>query len=102
MCDQLVSAQSHVMAGKTECKYTSGGSTVTISASALTVSTCNAGLSKCSSAEQQQTLDYATCVQAGPTCTTGNEQAAAEGMANCLTKLSGTTPVSAACLSALN
>jgi hypothetical protein len=78
VCDRLNASSDAFYAGKTECKYTSGGSSITLTKG----STCN-DTSKCS-ADDLKVLDtYATCLGKAQVCSTGNEQKASGDATAC-------------------
>ena len=89
-CEQLSSAQDKFFAGKTECQATSNGATITAKKPA---STCNTA--SCSAADEKALVDYASCLEKAPACTTGNESAAVNAAFACA--LSAASAVSEAC-----
>lgn len=90
VCDRLNASADAFYGGKTECKYTSGNSSVTLTRGA----SCKDS-SKCS-ADDVKTLDtYATCLGKAQSCSAGNEQkATSEATACAFAALGG---LSAAC-----
>lgn len=97
ICERIDAASTKFYAGKTECKYTEGGATITITKGTSTTSTCNMSVSKCSSADNTILDAYAKCVEAAPACATGAEKAAADAMTTCalqLISISGGVPSS--------
>jgi hypothetical protein len=78
VCDRINAAQDRFFAGKTECKATSGSSTITLTRGG----TCS-DTSKCT-ADELKTLDtYASCVTSAQACSTGNESKAASDLTAC-------------------
>lgn len=78
VCDRLKSAEDQFYAGKTECKYESGGATVTITRSTATCKTDG-----CSASDQTAMDNYASCLSKAQACTTGNEQKASGDATAC-------------------
>ena len=87
ICERVDAAGTKFYAGKTECKYTEGGATVTLTKGTSTTSTCNMSISKCTSADNTILDSYAKCVEAAPACATGAEKAAADAMTACALQL---------------
>lgn len=87
ICERVDAASTKFYAGKTECKYTEGGATVTLTKGTSTTSSCNMSVSKCSSADNTILDTYAKCVEAAPACSTGAEKAAADAMTACALQL---------------
>ncbi|MBE2252025.1 MAG: hypothetical protein IAE78_20990 [Myxococcus sp.] len=97
ICERVDAASTKFYAGKTECKYSEGGTTVTLTKGSSSVSTCNMSVSKCTSADNTILESYAKCVEAAPACATGAEKAAADAMTACalqLINVSGGVPMS--------
>ncbi|MFZ5442254.1 MAG: hypothetical protein ACOZQL_19755 [Myxococcota bacterium] len=94
VCDRLTSAQDKFFAGKTECTYAEGGSSITLKRSSTSCST-----SACSAAEQKALDEYATCLSAAQACSSGNEKAATSAGTACALPLVG--KVSAGCVQSM-
>lgn len=84
-CDALNTANDAFFAGKTECKATSGSSSVTLTRSGKCTDT-----SKCSAADLKVIDTYASCLSKAQVCSTGNEEKAVnEGTACAFAALGG-------------
>ena len=71
LCDRLNSASSAFFGSKTECTYSSGGTSITVTKGASCTDT-----SACS-ADDLKTLDtYASCLSSAQACTTGTSRVA--------------------------
>jgi hypothetical protein len=77
-CDALNTANDAFFAGKTECKYTSGSSSISLTKSGKCSDT-----SKCSAADLKTLDTYASCLSKAQVCTTGNEQKATSDATAC-------------------
>ena len=92
LCDRINSSSDTFFAGKTECKYTDGTTTLTITKK----TTCD--VTNCT-ADDQKALDaYATCLGKAQPCTTGNEKKATADATACV--FGNLTTISQACSSA--
>ena len=87
ICERVDAAQKKFYGSKTECKYTEGGATVTLTKGTSSTSTCNMSVSKCTSADNTILESYAKCTEAAPACTAGAEKAAADAMTACALQL---------------
>lgn len=87
VCERVDAANTKFYGGKTECKYTEGAATVTLTKGTTSVSTCNMSISKCTSADNTILDSYTKCIEAAPACTAGAEKAAADAMTACALQL---------------
>lgn len=71
VCDRINTSSDTFYAGKTECKHTSGASSVTLTRGA----SCQDS-SKCSADDLKVLETYATCLGKAQVCSTGNEDKA--------------------------
>lgn len=94
VCDRLTAAQDKFFAGQTECKYTDGSASITLSRAATKCST-----SACSADEQKALDEYATCLSGAQTCSAGNEKAATSAGTACALQL--VSKVSAGCVQSM-
>ncbi|MDX2014276.1 MAG: hypothetical protein SFW67_29015 [Myxococcaceae bacterium] len=96
-CDRLDAANKRFFGSSNQCSYMSGGTSVTVRTNQASLSSCNAALAKCSSADLQVLDGFMKCVEAAPACTAGNEKTAADAYAACslqLVTVSGTSIMS--------
>lgn len=94
LCDRLNTASTTFFGAKTECTYSSGGSTITVTRASSCTDT-----SACS-ADDLKTLDtYASCMSSAQTCTTGNEQKATSDLTACA--FAAASKLSSACAAAI-
>jgi hypothetical protein len=96
-CDRVDAAQKRFFGSSNQCSYSSGSSSVTVRTNQASLSSCNAALAKCTSADLQVLDGYTRCVEAAPPCTAGNEKAATDAYLSCVGQLitvSGTSIMS--------
>ncbi|MCU0701319.1 MAG: hypothetical protein MUC96_32825 [Myxococcaceae bacterium] len=86
-CDRIDAAQKRFFGSSNQCSYTSGSSTVTVRTNQASLSSCNAALAKCTTADLQVLDGYTKCIEAAPACTAGNEKAAADAFTACIGQL---------------
>lgn len=107
VCDRIDASVTRFFAGKTECAYMDGSTTVTVKKTTGSAMSCNSKVSACTAADQAILDKYVKCVEAAPVCSAGNEKAAGTAMTACAVELitigsTGVTPkVSAGCYAAI-
>lgn len=90
LCTRSDDEQKRILAGQAKCEYTANSVTISITPSSST-STCEANVSKCTSADQKIVDEWLTCLKGVPACAAGSEKTTVDGYLACAVKLFDTS-----------
>lgn len=82
VCDSLAAATSDFSSKAAPCFST-------VPSLGFSADACRASISKCTSSDQQQLKDFASCLQGLPACTPATQQSWSSALGTCQAKLGG-------------